>query len=48
VAETFVRTPDRDAHSFMNVVGFTPALPSSVPGTFTIAELLEFAGILVQ
>lgn len=48
VAETFVRMLKRDAGSFMNVSGFAPSLPSSVPGTFTIADLLEFAGVLVQ
>jgi hypothetical protein len=48
VAETFVRLLKRDADSYMNVPGFTPTLPSSVPGTFTIADLLEFAGVLVQ
>ena len=48
VAETFVRMLRRDANSFMNVPGFTPSLPSSVPGTFMIADMLEFAGVLVQ
>jgi hypothetical protein len=48
VAETFVRMLKRDGDSFMSVAGFTPSLPSSVPGTFMIADLLEFAGVLVQ
>lgn len=48
VAETFVRLLKRDGDSFMNVPGFTPSLPSSAPGTFMIADLLEFAGVLVQ
>ena len=48
VAETFVRMLKRDAESFMNVPGFTPSLPSSTTGTFMIADLLEFAGVLVQ
>jgi hypothetical protein len=48
VAETFVRMLKRDAGSFMNVPGFVPSLPSSVPGTFTIADMLEFSGVLVQ
>jgi hypothetical protein len=48
VAETFVRMLARDWSSFMNVPGFTPSLPSSAPGTFMIADLLEFAGVLVQ
>jgi hypothetical protein len=48
VAETFVRMLKRDGDSFMHVPGFTPSLPSSTPGTFMIADLLEFAGVLVQ
>jgi hypothetical protein len=48
VAETFVRMLRRDGNSFMNVSGFTPSLPSSVPGQFMIADLLEFAGVLQQ
>jgi hypothetical protein len=48
VCETFVKMLKRDAGSFMNVAGFAPSLPSSVPGTFTIADLLEFSGVLVQ
>jgi hypothetical protein len=48
VADTFVRMLRRDGDSFLNVRRFTPSLPSSVPGTFSIADLLEFAGVLVQ
>ena len=48
VAETFVRMLRRDANSFMHTPGFTPSLPSSVPGTFMIADMLEFSGVLVQ
>lgn len=48
VAETFVRMLKRDENSFMNVAGFAPSLPSSAPGTFTIADMLEFSGVLVQ
>jgi hypothetical protein len=48
VAETFVRMLQRDASSFLNVPGFTPSLPSSAPETFMIADLLEFASVLVQ
>ena len=48
VAETFIRMLKRQADSFLNVSGFTPSLPSSVPGAFTIADMLEFAGVLVQ
>jgi len=48
VAETFVRMLKRDRNSFMNVPGFAPSLSSSVPGTFTIADMLEFSGVLTQ
>ncbi|MGI8423107.1 MAG: peroxidase family protein [Chloroflexota bacterium] len=48
VAETFVRILKRDGESFMNVPAFTPSLPSSVAGSFTIADMLEFSGVLVQ
>ena len=48
VAETFVRMRKSEEDSVMNGRGFTPALPSAVPGTFTIADLLEFAGVLMQ
>jgi hypothetical protein len=48
VARTFVRLLKRDANSFMNVASFTPSLPSSAPGTFTIADMLDFSGVLVQ
>lgn len=48
VAETFVRMLKRDGDSFLRVPGFAPSLPSSAPGTFTIADMLEFAGVLVQ
>ncbi|HEX8453211.1 MAG TPA: heme peroxidase family protein [Longimicrobium sp.] len=49
VAETFVRLLKRDGASFMNSPGWSPSLPSSGgPGTFTIADMLEFAGVLVQ
>jgi hypothetical protein len=48
VAETFVRMLKRDAGSFMQVSSFAPSLPSSAPGTFTIADMLEFGGVLVQ
>jgi hypothetical protein len=48
VAETFVRILKRDAESILNVPGFAPTLPSSIPGSFTIADMLEFAGVLRQ
>ena len=46
VAETFVRILKRDAGSFLNVSGgFSPILPSAMPGEFTVADLLNFAGV---
>lgn len=44
VAETFIRILKRDAFSYLNVPGgFTPILPSSAPGRFTIADLIKFS-----
>jgi Animal haem peroxidase len=46
VAETFARMLKRDAMSYLNVSGgFTPILTSAVPGDFTFADLLNFAGV---
>jgi hypothetical protein len=46
VAETFVQVLKRDASSYLNVPGgFTPILPSSTPGDFTVADLVTFAGV---
>jgi hypothetical protein len=46
VAETFARILKRDASSYLNVGGgFTPILPSSAPGDFTVADLVRFAGV---
>ncbi|HEV7889780.1 MAG TPA: heme peroxidase family protein [Pyrinomonadaceae bacterium] len=46
VAETLVRILKRDASSYLNVAGgFTPILPSSVPGDFSVADLVRFAGV---
>jgi hypothetical protein len=46
VAETLVRILKRDASSYLNVGGgFTPMLPSSVPGDFNVADLVRFAGV---
>jgi len=46
VAETFARMLKRDAGSYLNVMGgFTPFLPSAVPGDFTVADLVTFAGV---
>jgi hypothetical protein len=46
VAETFVRILKRDASSYLNVPGgFTPMLPSAAAGDFTVADLVNFAGV---
>ncbi|HKG12791.1 MAG TPA: heme peroxidase family protein [Pyrinomonadaceae bacterium] len=46
VARTFARILKRDASSYLNVAGgFTPILPSSVPGDFSVADLVRFAGV---
>jgi hypothetical protein len=46
VAETFARMLKRDASSYLNAPGgFTPMLPSATPGDFTVADLLNFAGV---
>jgi hypothetical protein len=48
VAETFVRILKRDPSSYLNApTGFTPMLPSATPGDFTVADLVEFAGVTV-
>jgi len=44
VADTFVRMLKRDADSFLNASGgFSPFL--AAPGTFTVADLVKFAGV---
>lgn len=46
VAETFVRMLRRDGGSFLNAaVPFVPSLPSTTPGDFTFADLVNFAGV---
>jgi hypothetical protein len=46
VAETFVRILKRDASSYLNAPGpFTPFLPSAAPNDFTVADLVNFAGV---
>jgi len=46
VAETFVRILKRDAASYLNVPGgFAPILPSATAGSFTVADLVTFAGV---
>lgn len=45
VARTFVRMLKRNGASFVHASGFTPTLPSAAPGTFTFADLVNFAGV---
>ena len=46
VADTFIRMLRRDAGSYLNVTGgFTPFLPSAVADDFTVADLVNFAGV---
>ena len=46
VADTFIRILKRDATSFLNVTGgFTPNLPSAIPGNFTFVDLIKFSGV---
>ncbi len=46
VAETFIKMLKRDAGSYLNKAGgFAPILPSSIAGTFTVADLVKFAGV---
>jgi hypothetical protein len=46
VANTFVRMLKRDKDSYLNASGgFVPVLPSQVPGDFTFADLVTFAGV---
>jgi len=46
VADTFIRMLKRDATSYLNVPGgFTPMLNSVTPGSFTVADLVTFAGV---
>jgi hypothetical protein len=46
VAETFVRILKRDAGSYLNVAGgFSPFLPAASPADFTVADLVNFAGV---
>jgi hypothetical protein len=48
LAETFVRLLKRDAGSYLNVSGgFSPILPSTTVGDFTVADLVTFAGVTV-
>lgn len=48
VAETFVRMLKRDADSYLNTsTAFVPTLASATAGDFTVADLVNFAGVTV-
>ncbi len=47
VAETFVRILKRDPNSYLNKAGFVPVLPGVTPNQFTLADLVNFAGVTV-
>lgn len=48
VAETFVRMLKRSADSYINAATpFAPTLASATPGDFTVADLVNFAGVTV-
>lgn len=47
VAETFARILLDDVDSILSVPGgFTPTLPSAIPGEFTMVDLLRHAGVI--
>jgi hypothetical protein len=48
VAEVFVGLIRRSQNSILRAANWTPSLPSTEPGTFTLADLLRFAGVLGQ
>ena len=46
VADTFVQMLKRDAESYLNKPGgFTPVLPSSVSGDFTVTDMIKLAEV---
>jgi hypothetical protein len=46
VAETFIRMLKRDGNSYLNASpAFAPSLPSAAAGDFTVADLVNFAGV---
>ena len=48
VAATFIRMLKRDVDSYLNTpTPFVPSLPSAVAGDFTVADLVNFAGVTV-
>jgi nucleoid-associated protein YgaU len=46
VAEVLVGLVRRSEDSILNQPGWRPSLPSATPGTFQLADLLRFAGVL--
>jgi nucleoid-associated protein YgaU len=46
VAEVLAGLVRRSEDSILKVPGWTPSLPSATPGTFELADLLSFAGVL--
>ncbi len=46
VADTFVKMLKRDSESYLNKSGgFTPFLPSSILGDFSVTDLIAFSGV---
>jgi hypothetical protein len=48
VAEVLVGLVRRSENSILSMDNWQPTLPSDQPGTFTLTDLLEFAGVLGQ
>jgi hypothetical protein len=48
VAEVLVGLVRRSANSILRMQNWQPTLPSAQPGTFTLTDLLKFAGVLSQ
>ncbi len=46
VAEVLIGLVRRSTDSILSVPGWKPSLPSAKPGTFTLTDLLRFAGVL--
>jgi hypothetical protein len=46
VAEVLVGLVRRSANSILLAQNWQPTLPSEEPGTFTLTDLLRFAGVL--
>lgn len=46
VAEVLIGLARRSEDSILLQPGWTPSLPSTEPGTFTLSDLLKFAGVL--